>query len=936
MYRYSLLLMLCLWSFALHAQVSIQGKVIDQKENYEMTGATVQLIRLPDSTRTGAATDEQGRFRLANVAAGAYVLQISFLGYTPDIRKLQVANQDINIGIIGLSEGGTTLKEVNIVSKLPLATQQGDTTQFNADAFKVNKDANAEDLITKMPGVQLQDGKVQAQGEEVQRVLVNGKPFFGNDPNAVLKNIPAEMIDKIQVFDQQSEQSQLTGFDDGNTTKTINIIVRPEFTNGVFGRVYGGYGTDERYKVGGNVNFFKGDRRISIIAQSNNVNEQNFASEDLVGVASGSGGAAQRGGGPRGGGRGGQRGGNWGGNNNTSNFLQGQQSGISTTHALGINYLDKWGKRTEVSASYFFNSNDNIAENVLLRQYILPDQAGQFYNENSLNSSRNTNHRFNMRLEWKPDSANAIVFTPRLSVQQNNGSNNLFGATTLNASLLNDTQSDFNSDLLGINFGGQLLWRRSFAKRGRSLVTTLNTGYNQSGGNSNLLSANNFYESNLPNLFLNQFSNFDQDGWTNSYSFAYTEPINKQSFVQLNYGGSYNPSQADRRTFNRPTVEAELATLDSTLSNVYQNGYFTQSAGATYRYVNPKIQAGVGASYQWAQLDNEQQFPFEGRILRDFQNILPNAFLRYNISREKNLRFNYRSNTNAPSISQLQNVLNNSNPLQLRIGNPDLVQSVQHNVFLRYSSVNVEKANTFFFLVGGSYVQDYIGNSTTIATRDTLLTDNIVLLNGGQITRPVNLGGYYTFRSFVSYGIPLAFIKTNLNVSAGFNFSRVPGLINEATNFANTPSANVGLTLSSNISEKIDFTIGSTTAISSVENTLQRQLNTQFMNQSSRIRLNLVLAGGIVFQTELNHQYFSGLSEGFNQNFLLWNASIGKKLFKQQGDLRLSVFDLLSQNNSIARNFTEVFIEDARTNILQQYFMLSFIYNIRKSGGAKG
>ena len=367
--------------------ISVSGTIADAKDKEPLPGATVLLIHLPDSAQAGVVTSLSGRFSLSPVLPGNYLLQVSYLGYQTLQRPVRVADQPINLGTIAITEGATELREVTVTARIATATQEGDTSSFNAGAFKVTRDASAEDLVQKMPGVTLENGQIKTQGENVRRVLVDGKPFFGDDPNAALKNLPAEVIDKIQVFDQLSDQASFTGFNDGNTTKTINIITKIDKKNGRFGRVFGGIGTDERYQAGGAINQFEGDQRITILGQANNINQQNFSSEDLSGIGSGGGGRGM------GFGRGGGGG--------ASDFQVPQLTGITTTRAAGINFSDKWAKKVDVSGSYFFNQTDNNATQSLVRQYVQQTgDSGRYYNENQTALNRNINHRFNARIDW--------------------------------------------------------------------------------------------------------------------------------------------------------------------------------------------------------------------------------------------------------------------------------------------------------------------------------------------------------------------------------------------------------------------------------------------------------------------------------------------------------------------------------------------------------
>jgi hypothetical protein len=338
-------------------------------------------------------------------------------------------------------------------------------------------------------------------------------------------------------------------------------------------------------------------------------------------------------------------------------------------------------------------------------------------------------------------------------------------------------------------------------------------------------------------------------------------------------------------------------------------------------------------AYQQSRLENEALFPQELQLIKNFTNIVPFAMLQYNFSRQKNLRIFYRTNTNTPSVDQLQNVLDVSSAPRFRIGNPELDQNFQHNLTMRYSSANVAKSTNFFMMLSGNITQNAIVNHTILANQDsTLGFNNFLLRRGEQMTRPENLKGQYSIRSFMTYGVPLKFIKSNLNLNASADLNHLPGLINYEENFSDSRNVGLGITLSSNISEKLDFTLSSSSNKNYTENSLLKQRTTYF-NQSSRARVNYIFWKDVVFQTEWNQIIFTGLAGGFNQNYNLWNVSLGKKLFKNKaGDVRVSVFDLLKQNNSVQRNITATYLEDVETLVLQRYFMLSFTYNIRKFG----
>ena len=918
---------------------SIKGRLTDEK-NGAVTGATVLLQHPWGEQVTGTTSENDGSFEIKGVGKGGYKVVITMLGYEDFKKQVTVSTADIQMGALQLQPDALLLKGVDIKSTVPLGQQKGDTTEFNSAAFKVMKDAGADELVEKLPSVTVENGTLKAQGENVGQVLVDGKPFFGTDPTAALKNLPAEVIDKIQIFDQQSEQTQFTGFNDGNTTKTINIVTKTGMRNGQFGKVYAGYGYEDKYQAGGNINLFDGNRRISLIGMTNNINVQNFAADDILGVMGGGGGGGRmRGqaggggmGGPGGGGAGGRSGGGGGGD-----FLVRPQGGVATTHAFGINYTDKWGEKVDMNASYFFNNSKSDATENTYRQFLNNGEPAQVYSENQLTGNDNVNHRFNARLEIKLDSMNSLLWRPRLTVQLNKGNSATFGQTTLNNSLLGSTDNLYFSDLTGVNFNNTLLWRHKFAKKGRTFSFDVSSGYAPKNGNSSLTSRDAYFAGTPVLDSLDQISRLDVNSWNTAGNVEYTEPLSENSQLLLNYRLSYQQESSDKQTYDFFAPDEGYTLLNEPLSNVFSNDYVTQQAGTGYNLAKGRdLNFNVRANAQWAKLVNDKTFPTVARFSQTFFNVMPSAMLRYNIDKLHNVRLFYRTNTQLPSVDQLQDVVNNSNPLQLSVGNPDLKQSFQQNLFIRYQSSNPEKSTTFFAMTGGGITSGYIANATYLANSDNPILTEYGVQPGAQLSRPVNLDGYWNFRSFASYGMPLKWVKTNLNLDFSYNFARTPGLLNDARNFADNHTIGIGATFASNISDRVDFTLSTRPGWSSVKNTLQSGANAEYITQTSRLRFNWIIAEGFVLRTDLNHQLYSGLSDNYNQNYWLWNLAIGKKLFKnERGEITLAINDLLKQNRNITRNITETYTEDVQTNALQQFVMLSFTYNLRNFNTGK-
>ncbi|TAK53689.1 MAG: TonB-dependent receptor [Bacteroidetes bacterium] len=915
---------------------SVEGKLIISGKGSPLIGAHVSLMNERDTTLVyRAATDTTGYFKITNVNRGTYRFDASFLGYLALQKTITVASQPVNLGTMTMNEQAIRLNEVLIEEQGIRSVQKGDTTEYTAQSFKVNKDANAEELVTKMPGVTVENGTVKAQGENVQQVLVDGRQFFGNDPTLALRNLPAEVIDKIQVFDKMSDQAQFTGFDDGRSAKTMNIVTRPDRRQGQFGKFNAGYGTENRYVTSGNLSNFSNNMRLSVLAMSNNVNQQNFATQDVLGVMSGGfggrGGMFDRGG--RGGGRGGGMmfsGGQMG------NFLMGQQSGISYTHSLGINYSDSLATDLYASGSYFFNLTDNQNPQTLDREYMLSGDSSSYYNEVSDAERKNYNHRFNLRTEYEIDTSNTLIVTPQISFQDNNAASIVTGSNTISSGqLLSKTEYQSATTTSGYSSDNRIVYRHRFPTPRRTVSLDFSYGKNRRESDGSLLSHNVYYtDSGAPiDSMLNQRSNSLTNGYSLSSSLSYTEPLWTNSQMQINYSPSYSKNASDKTTYDFDPAASTHSILNSALSNSYENTYTTHNTGISFRYREESFNLSVGTSYQIASLHSDQLFPYAFTLSKTFYSILPNLMLNYELPQHQGLRLFYRTSTNAPSLNQLQSVVDNSNPLFLSTGNPDLKQSFTHTFLTRLSLSNAANVQSILLFVTFNFTRDYIANSTFFAQQDTML-NNISLNRGTQLTMPVNIDGYWSARTFATYGFPIEAIKSNLNVNTGFTYSRTPGLVNNEKNIANVYAVSPGFVLGSNISEKVDFTLNYTANFNTSHNSLRTELDNNYFTHNAGFRFTWTFLEGFVFRNELNNSLYSGLTSSLNQNVWLWNMSIGKKFFENdRGELTFSAVDILNQNKSISRTVTETYIEDTQTQPLQRYFLLTFTYTLREFGG---
>ena len=889
----------CLAAMSAFAQTfSVSGTVKNAEDGTTFPAATVLLLNPQDSaTVTGTATDFAGAFTITGVKRGNYMIEVQYIGYRTFSREITVVNQDLPLGSIALEEEPTWLGEITIETRRATGIQNGDTTEFNAAAFKTMRDASAQMLVEKLPGVSLQDGVIQAQGENVVQVLVDGKPFFGTDVKAALQNLPAEVVQSVQIYDQKSDKAEMSGFDDGEEEKTINIVTKPESRRGKFGKMSAGYGSGSRYLLGASVNAFNNERRVTVTGLSNNINALDYSADA-----------------------------NSQGETRT-------QRGIINTNTIGLNFSDDWGDKIEITGSYLFSQRENEVRTLRIRDYILPSNEGQLYREDSDNIRRNQDHSFRMRFEYNMDENNRLIFRPWASIKNDTEESYFSGRTTVANDPLNQTENSRQADNDDYDVGGRLFYSHRFAKKGRSLTVGGDGGYHSNIDEANRLAENKFFGEEERQQVLNQYITRDRTGFDWEANASYTEPVGEKGQLELEYEIGNRGDDSDLITYDILTgldpTEVNLYP-DTALSNTFTSEYLSQELELGYQYRVEKFRIQVEAEYRQADLVNDQEFPQPFYLERTFQNFAPTVRIDFQFSKTKRLDIDYDTRNNAPRIAQLQDVIDISNPLRLRTGNPDLDQTFTNRIRLRYRSRNSDTDRSFFAYMSTSITDNYITNSSIIAEETTQLDRGIVLEKGSQLSRPVNVDGYWNLRSYLSYGRPIGFIKSNGSIFGSVNYNRRPGMINEQMNFVNNANVRLGFSISSNISEKIDFNFSTRSSYNFVENSLQPFLNNNFFGQSTRLSYDWIIGEGIVYRMDLNHQFNNGLAEDVENSFLLMNMSLGAKVLKNdRGELSLNVYDLFKQNNSVNRNVTELYVEDVQSNVLQRYFMLTFSYNLR-------
>jgi hypothetical protein len=812
------------------------------------------------------------------------------------------------------------LEGVTVSNEAPPVTLINDTVQYNAGSFKTAPNANVEQLLKKLPGVQVQkDGSIKAQGENVSKVLVDGKEFFGNDPKVATKNLPADAVDKVQVYDKQSDQAQLTGIDDGNYEKTINLKLKKDKKKGLFGKVSAGAGNDERYEGKFNVNAFKGARQLSVIGMGNNTNAEGFTFMDMLNFT-GELARMQKGGG-----------GNINININPGDAASmginggNRNNGINTAWAGGVNYNNIIGTKLDWQSNYFYNRYNPHTESNVQRQYFLPDSA-YYYNYTSTSNNTNDNHRLNLNLLWQIDTFNSIRFTPSLGFQRSSTrSQTDYQTLGGNLSAVNDGFSDNTSTNNGHTFRNEILWRKKFPRRGRTFSFSFQNSNNYSTGDGSLFSVNNFYTGTgsllLRDTLNQQYTNSNRlDGYLAKS--VYTEPLSKRTLLELSLGKSYtkNTSLKNTQDFNSSSGKFDL--FNRGLSNDYENTYAYTTAGLRIRSQQKKLVYAYGAYYQWSQLQGKIFTGSKDSLIRkSFYNLLPVARLQYNFTRFKSLYVNYTASVNQPTVQQLQPVPDNSNPLKIQTGNPDLKQEYNHAVQSRLMLVSPYKNREFFLFFNLQAIKNKISNADSISS------------TGITWSKPVNVNGTYNFTSDLEYGLPTHFIKGNFDFGARSVISRTKQLVNRTADNINTITVGPEMRWDMNLTDKLDLGVNASWNFVHTRYSLQSSLAADYLSQEYGLTADWQLPARFYFSSDFSYTINSRRAQGYNLHVPLWDASVSKQFLKyNRGELKCSVRDLLNQNIGISRNTSNNYIEDSRVLTLRRFFLLSFTYSLSKTG----
>lgn len=924
MQKFTLLIALSFLVLASKAQV--KGTVVDSAAKKPIDKAVVGLVVKDKPTDTTYTfTNEKGEFSFDMVPASNFSVIITNSGYAPVAKFVPVKQPEktIHIGTVILAERAKMLDEVTVVSA-PIVIKE-DTVEYRADAFKTKEGAVVEDLLKKLPGLQVdKDGNVKAHGKDVTRVKVNGKDFFGGDVKTATKELPANIVDKIQVIDDYGDQATVSGIKDGDPDKIINIELKKDKNRGFFGRATVGAGTEDRYQGSFNGNYFNNSTQVSVIANSNNTNASlfNFNGGGNRGMSSmirmGTSALSDMGG-MSGASSAMQMAGDMGGLSNSA--------GISSTNSIGTNYRAQWGKRVNVYGSYSY-SHRNTAKEQFTSQLITDRRNNSDLDAININNS----HRATFNFEYQVDSFNYLKITPNISYSGAEGNSMTLsdnrkttGQQTLKGS--NNSLTDSKAPNLGIN----ILYNHKFRKRGRNFSATLSAGNSQSNSNQDVTALNNYYSELTGNIirYDNRFQYIDQENINRNYGvrFTYSEPISKYRSLDFSASHNFNYSRNNRQSFNIDSL-TKFMTLNQALTNDYENNFYNDRVGISMRTTMKKYNYTIGISAQPVDLRGRSLTKDSAYKPITRVNVFPIARFTYNFSRSKAFNMNYSGNANQPSFSQLQPVADSTNPLSVVYGNPFLKPAINHNISLMYNNFNFISGKTLFTNLTFTTIKNQIVNSTTL--------DNF----GKQTSKPENLNGYYNVLGFYSFSKPYKNRRYVITLNGNANYNHNINMFNNTRITGNNWVLSQSGIFEFNYKEWLELGAGVTYSLNDVKyKKPEGATSSSLQNASSNAWTfthygNIDVTSRLILRYDVDYTVNNGLSSAISQNPVLINASLEQQLFKKKnGILKIAAYDLLKQNTNISRSVTGAAITDTRVNRLTRYFMLTFTYRLQKFVG---
>ncbi len=877
----------------------VKGQLLDST-SIGLPSATIMILQAKDSSLVNFGTsNSEGAFEIKNVSAGNYFLKVSYIGYHTLVKHFETKAgvPEVNLGKLTLQSQSKMLSEVTVKGEKAAVVVKKDTIEFNATVFKTKANATVEDLIKKMPGIEVaRDGTVTAQGEQVQRVMVDGKEFFGRDPKLATRNLPADAVEKVQLFDKKSDQAVFTGIDDGQREKTMNLELKEEKRHAAFGNAMAGAGSNDRWQARSSLNKFNKGNQLSFLGMGNNINEQGFSFGDYANFGGGGG----------------------GGNNTGASVNTGQQNGIVTNAAGGINSNSSYDKdRTKVNSSYFYNHLDQFLTTDLQR--VNYQKEGNYnFTQKSVQKTINDNHRVNLTVEQKIDSFNSIKFNTNFSYNTSGQNVTSEGKTwnVGNTALRNENNQATNSTSNSFTLASNLLWRHRFAKKGRTLTSNLTYGYTNTGANGNLNSTNIFH---LPNhdstSVVSQTNSQSTISPTYGLTLTYTEPLGGRKYLEFDYNITSDINKVSRDVYD---WQNEQPTFNNKLSNAYNSNYLYSRPGINFRINRDRYNFTVGTAFQQTMLDGKLLLTNQS-INRTFQAVLPAMHFNYDFAMGKRLRVDYTTSMQEPTISQLQPIINNSDQLNLSTGNPQLQPAYVNQLRMNFNSFSPESFFSVFALVNANYTTNAIVNSQT--------TDSY----GVRLTKPVNVGTGASLSGNFNVGLPISAIKSRINIGPNYSLSSNINLINNDENKMLQQTLGGTVRYNFSLDEILIVDLSANLSKQETSYSFNSQQNQSFFNQTYSSEVNVNFLKNYAFNTELNYFDYRSATTNFHQTIPLWNVSVSRYMLKNKsGELKLGVINLLDKSLSVTQTASTNYLQQQTTNNLGRYAMISFTYILNK------
>ena len=890
---------------------TIRGWVKDTAST-AVEGATVSFIFNKDTART--TTDSKGMFSFADRRTTSFSLLIESVNTSAFTKQYAFETQSnlINIRNIVLNPKVNVLQDVTVTTNKAISIKE-DTISYTADSFKVRPNSVVEDLLKRLPGLEVdKDGNITAQGKSVTKVRVNGKDFFNGDVKTATRELPADIIERIDIIDDYGDQAALTGVKDGDAQKIINLQIKKDKNNGYFGNATVGKGTEGRYAGSLSAFHFANDTQLSLIGNANNNNNDMFSFS-----APGLGG----GGGGRGGGMGAMASAIGGGALQQAFGGGGGTNGISDTKSIGVNIRTPLSPEANMYGSYqFTHKNTNTISNST--QQNLFDKNPFNTLQNSLQNTIGDNHRLSLNVEYNIDTSNYLKISPSFAYRTNNNGNISSSESFVNNQFLRTSATtDYASNAKAPNISGNILFNHKFSKRGRNLSINLsgsNVSTNQSDDNDN---ETLYYDTTGASIGLkqNRFTTQTNDNGNHNIRFSYQEPLSKSQSLEFNYSYTRSVAANDKLVYNVDANNIAKKKIVDSLSNDFENIYYTNRYGINYRVTQKKYNYTIGMAVQPAILNSDSKFI---SFSQNLVNYLPSARFSYKFSRSRSFDVNYAGRTSQPSYTQLQPVTDNTDPLNVTVGNPNLRPEFNNTLNVRYNNFDIAKGNVFF------------GNLSLSMTSDKIITNAISKRAGAQETNYLNDNGYYSASGFYFFSKPFKNRRYTVSINGSINYINNIAYINSERNIGRNWIVSQTLKGTINTNSWLELSTSATYVLNSNRYSLANSLNSQVSNYILSSDAKFYLPANFIISYDVQKTINEGYTSNFTNPFII-NSYIEKKLFKSQnGSIKIQALDMLNENANVSRSVNNNVITDSYTNRLGRYYMLTFSLRLSRFAGA--